>query len=110
MSRTVPLLLLLALLAGCIYLPQKTGVYNPACGTTVKHMKLSSEQLGVFLVCNHEVCAALLVLAGVVSAASAVVSGSIVVIGNAVYWLENQINCPVPAEDGHAQEKGPEQR
>ncbi len=90
------LLLVLVLLGGCIYLPKTTEVYSPECGTNIKRMSLTSEQAGAFLVCNHEACVALLVLAGVVSAASAVVSGSIVVIGKAVYWLENQINCMGP--------------
>jgi hypothetical protein len=36
---------------------------------------------------------ALLVAAGVVAAASAVVSGSIAVVGNVVYWIEQQGQC-----------------
>jgi len=84
---------MLTFLAGCIYLPKTTEVFSPQCGTTLKHITLTSEQANTFVVCDHEACVALLVLAGVVSAASAVVSGSIVVIGKAVYWLENQINC-----------------
>lgn len=84
---------MLIFLAGCAYLPKTTEAYSPQCGTTLKHITLTSEQVGAFIICDHEACVALLVLAGVVSAASAIVSGSIVVIGKAVYWLENQINC-----------------
>ena len=36
----------------------------------------------------------MLVSAGVVAAASAVISGSIMVAGNLVYWLERQGGCP----------------
>jgi hypothetical protein len=38
-----------------------------------------------------------LVAAGVVSAASAVVTGSVVVVGNVVNWLEKQGQCLNPA-------------
>lgn len=96
--RLAPIFLAVALLAGCIYLPMTTDVYSPECARTLKHITLTSEQVGAFVVCDHEACVALLVLAGVVSAASAVVSGSIVVIGKAVYWIENQINCLDPMQ------------
>lgn len=93
---------MLTFLAGCIYLPKTSEVYTPQCGTTLKHIALTSEQVNTFVVCGHEACVVLRVLAGVVSAASAVVSGSIVVIGKVVYWLENQINCQRTELD-HAQ-------
>jgi hypothetical protein len=98
------LLLVPVLLGGCIYLPKTTEAYSAECNTNIKHMTLTSEQVGAFVVCNHEACAALLLLAGVVSATSAVVSGSIVVIGKAVYWLEKQINCKDPLKMQEAPE------
>ena len=101
MKRTVCLLLMLTSLAGCVYLPKTTEVFSPQCGMALKHIALTSEQVNTFVVCDHEACVALLVLAGVVTVASAVVSGSIVVIGKAVYWLENQINCQ-RTESDHA--------
>jgi hypothetical protein len=36
---------------------------------------------------------------GAVAAASAVVSGSVVVVGNSVYWLESQGSCPFSREN-----------
>ena len=44
--------------------------------------------------CGGDACAALLASLGVVAAASAVVSGSIVIVGNIVYWFERQQGCP----------------
>jgi len=56
-------------------------------------MTLQEHQVGVLTSCNIDDCAAALALFGAVSAASAVISGSIVIIGNAVYWLEEQARC-----------------
>ena len=80
-------------LAGCIFLPQTTIGYDPACGVTERHMTLQLYQVGAFVGCQNERCVELLAAAGVISAASFVVSGSIVVVGEAVYWLEAKSRC-----------------
>lgn len=80
-------------LTGCVFYPHTTMEYNPACDTIQRHMKLNSTQVEAFIGCNDRACAELLVLAGVVSAASFVVSGSIAVIGDIVYWLEAKAQC-----------------
>ena len=86
-------ILAVVVLAGCVFYPHTTMEYNPACDTIQRHMKLNSTQVEAFLGCNDRACAELLVLAGVVSAASFVVSGSIAVIGDIVYWLEAKVQC-----------------
>jgi hypothetical protein len=43
--------------------------------------------------CRNEACGAFLVAAGATLAASAVISGSIVVVGNIAYWFEKQGRC-----------------
>ncbi|CAB1370426.1 conserved protein of unknown function [Denitratisoma oestradiolicum] len=82
-----------ALLTGCIYLPQTTTRYDPECGVQQRHMTLEVTQVGLFGRCVNDGCVELLVLAGVVSATTAVVSGSVVVVGNGVYWLEEKGRC-----------------
>ncbi len=56
-------------------------------------MIIELQQIGTFGHCANEGCVSLLVFLGAVTAASAVVSGSIVVAGNAVYWLEKRGQC-----------------
>ena len=60
-------------------------------------MELQPVQLGVMQGCQGNGCAAVLVAYGAVAAASLVVSGSIVVIGNAVYWVEERGRCTSPS-------------
>jgi hypothetical protein len=80
-------------LAGCLYLPRTTTVYDEACRIESRHMTLQMAQLGNFERCSGQGCAELLAAAGAVAAASAVVSGTIVVAGNVVYWFEKQGRC-----------------
>lgn len=80
-------------LSGCIFLPRTTYVYDQECDIEARHMELQVEQIGAFMGCHNEGCAAVLAGIGVVAAASAVVSGSIVVAGNIVYWFEKQGQC-----------------
>ena len=87
------LLLGYLVLAGCVFLPQTTTGYDPACGVTERHMTLQLYQVVAFVGCQNEGCVELLAAAGVITAASFVVSGSIVVVGDAAYWLEAKSRC-----------------
>lgn len=87
------LLVLLPLVAGCVFLPHTAAVYDSDCEIYEKKMTLEAYQVGTLAGCRNEGCVALLVAAGVVSAATAVVSGSVVVVGNVVYWLEAKGQC-----------------
>jgi hypothetical protein len=84
---------LAALLQACVVVPRTTTVYDEACRTHMRQMVLDVEQVGFFGGCANQGCVALLVAAGVVTAASAVVSSSIAVAGNIVYWIERQGQC-----------------
>lgn len=82
-----------ALLAGCVYLPNTTTTYDDICQTHKRHMRLEVQQVGTLMGCQGDACVAALVAFGAVSAATAIVSGSIVMVGNVVYWLEEQGRC-----------------
>lgn len=91
-----PAILSALLLQGCVYFPQTNSVYDPECGVYERHMTLAVEDvgdMGFIGGCNDEGCLALLVAIGAVSATTAVVSGSIVVVGNVVFWLEKKRQC-----------------
>jgi hypothetical protein len=81
------------LLQACIYLPHTTTVYDEECKIERRHMKLRAEQIGTLGSCSGRDCAYILVAFGAVAAASAVVSGSIVIVGNVAYWAEKQGKC-----------------
>lgn len=80
-------------LAACVFVPVTTERYDPDCRITARQMTLQSVQLASFGSCHGNDCAALLVFVGATAAATAVVSGSIVVAGNVVYWFEKQGQC-----------------
>ena len=90
--------LLLALLGGCVYFPNTTTLYDEKCQTYQRHMTLEVQQIGTLMGCHGDACAAALVVMGAVSATTAVVSGSVVVVGNMVYWIEKQGRCLGPAK------------
>lgn len=81
------------LLAGCVVVPVTRDVYDPNCRMERREVTLEAAVVGQFGSCSGQGCAALLAGLGLVSAATLVVSGSIAVVGNVVYWLEHEANC-----------------
>ena len=81
------------LLNSCIVVPRTVEEYDPECQVVARHMELEAVQIGYISGCANEGCAVLIVAAAATVAASAIVSGSIAVIGNTVYWLEKQGRC-----------------
>ena len=81
------------LLSGCIVVPQTITTYNSGCELVSRRVQLKQVQVQVFERCGGNDCAVLLAGYGLVAAASAVVSGSVAVAGNVVYWLEEQGRC-----------------
>jgi hypothetical protein len=89
---------LLAVASGCIVVPQTREVFDPECRVLTRQVTLEAAYVGHLQACVGDGCLGLLAAAGLVTAASAVVSGSIALVGNVVYWLERQGRCnPRPA-------------
>jgi hypothetical protein len=80
-------------LQACVIVPTTTEAYDADCRVMTKTMELEPIQIASIRNCSNSGCAAVLVAAGATAAVSAVISGSIVVVGNAVYWLEKQGRC-----------------
>ncbi|MDH4284389.1 MAG: hypothetical protein OEV35_03635 [Gallionellaceae bacterium] len=80
-------------LQACIYIPVTKEVYDEDCKIVSKHMELTPVQIASISHCNQNECVAILTAATATAAASAVISGSIVVVGNVVYWFEKQGQC-----------------
>jgi hypothetical protein len=85
---------------GCAY-PRTIHVYDEECQITARQMVLdTTEVINAGRGCTVlERCAGQVVVEAALLTASTVISGSIVVAGNVVYWLEKKRDCrPKPAE------------
>jgi len=96
--KTLITTLLFILLAGCVYVPENSHSYDEKCNVMRKHKVLKLEQAIPMTNCSNEACALLMASYGLVTAASFVVSGSVVVISNTVYWLEKPSHCKTNKE------------
>jgi hypothetical protein len=84
---------LAAILGGCLYLPRTVEVHDPECRIVARHMVLQEVQIATIMGCANEGCVTLVVAAAATAAVSAVISGSIVIAGNTVYWFERRGQC-----------------
>ena len=95
--------LLLLLLIGCVYVPKQVTQYDEECNIELKKYVLTRTDIHPTQVyiginrCSDEACVALF-LGGIVGYSligpvSALVSGSIVITGNTIHWLERQGQC-----------------
>lgn len=84
-------------LSGCIVVARSADVYDPKCRTYVKQVVLETEVIGAIGSCRNDSCAVLLASMGIISAASAVVAGSVAIVGNIAYWAERGGQCPADA-------------
>lgn len=79
-------------LPACVVVPtvDKYQDSSAACRTYTRSMSLKSLDLPLNGACHDEECLAALLI---ISAGSVLISGSIVLTGNAVHWLEYQGTC-----------------
>ncbi|MDW6005397.1 hypothetical protein [Vibrio mangrovi] len=92
---TVPLILLLS---ACVVLPEtaKEQDYAQTCEMSTRKLQLTivKDDVGVcHSIHSKEELLACLTVGGVISSASLIISGSIVVVGNTIHWLEYQTTC-----------------
>ena len=85
-----------AILSACIYVPRTIETYDGACKIVSRQMVLEAHQVGMLGHCHNDGCVAALAVMGAVTAASVVVSGSIVLAGNVAYWFEKRGQCISP--------------
>jgi len=81
------------LISGCIYYPKRVEVYDSDCN--IKTRKLTLGVIGSNSVpnCTGGNAGACLAAIAAVGPVTAVVSGSIVVIGNTLYYMEKEGRC-----------------
>lgn len=77
----------------CVYTPSTVHVYDKECDIRVREAQLDVSQMNSLGQCSNEGCIGQVISAGFVSAGSAIVSGSIVIVANIAYWFEKQQSC-----------------
>lgn len=85
------IIILTTVLTSCAYVPKV--IHDPdnrRCDLDTKKRTLKLNAQGVY---NFHNCPDCLIAAGIYSTATAIISGSIVLIGNTVHWLEKQAKC-----------------
>lgn len=81
-------------LQACIVVPRTVTTQEPDCAVLSRRVELEAVAIENLGHCrNNAECSGLLVVAGVTAVASAVVSGSIAIVGNIVYWTERKGQC-----------------
>ena len=98
LSRSLALVVCAGLVvSGCVVVPVTTDSFDPDCRVVTHQMELRTVNLMQGpLVCNG--CGAELLVAGIgLAAASAVVSGSVALVGNASYEVQHRMACMAPA-------------
>lgn len=88
----------LALLVGvglnaCVMVPRTEEHYDQRCRMVTRQVVLKPEVVANLGNCSGRDCEGLLVVYGVITAASVVVSGSVALVGNLAYWVEKQGRC-----------------
>ncbi len=89
-------ILTISLLASCVFVPEESEKqkYADNCHMYTKQLTLSAEEIKGNLCTSDDSAEACLMVYGVILPVSSfVISGSIVLIGNTLHWLEYQGPC-----------------
>ena len=99
MLRFYFLVISVCLLTACVYYPKASEQPIENCVLVMKHLTIDVyTELGDNIVngmhsCNDESCLAVLALVVTIPVTTYVVSESIVLVNNTLYWLETQAVC-----------------
>lgn len=80
-------------LSGCMAVPRTVVVDDPECRAPMRRMVLDEVQVGTIAGCANQGCVVLLVGVSAATAASYLVSGAIMVVGNVAYEVERRVQC-----------------
>jgi hypothetical protein len=98
-TRRLAFLLVGSSLSACLVLP-KVDMNQPVpCPLVTREVTLDTVQLGHIGHCYGDACLLQLTAGTVVFAASALVSGSVALVGNTLHWIERVHKCGRPAAE-----------
>lgn len=95
-KMTTTIVTLSLFISGCVYYPKKIEYYDAECDIKFKMLVLETDEMKDTCLRqksgdpNGNLC--LMAVIGT-TALSAIISGSLVVVGNTVYWLEKEAMC-----------------
>lgn len=93
--KIIPLIFIFSVCCSCVVTPRSVEYTDDKCGRLSKRYVLDVHEVESFPVhCINFHCEAEAMLLIGVAVVSAIVSGSVVVVGNTVHWLEEQGSCP----------------
>lgn len=94
---TLSLMAMCCLLNACVYYPTTHHNQPKNCDVITQKLTLEEKSIADGRVipgsCSGDACAALAIVVAAVPAGTFLVSGSIVVVGNVVHWLEVEGTC-----------------
>jgi hypothetical protein len=90
--KMIPAALIATVLCGCAF-PKTVRVYDEECQVMARQMVLDVQQVNDSWRCSNNDCITQLVAEAALLATSTVISGTIVVAGNMIYWLEKKRSC-----------------
>jgi len=79
-------------LSGCAT-PKVVSYYDEKCQLMSRRMELDFVKMEALSGCSNQGCVAQALGGAAVFAASTVISGTVVVVGNVAYWMERSANC-----------------
>lgn len=100
LTSRLALILLSSTACACVVVPKKVAGYDEKCMVSTQKVELTTEQIQTFedIICNNHDCKieflGAIASSALVTTTSAIVSGSIALVGNTLYWLESQGECP----------------
>ena len=78
------------ILSNCAFYPKKVELYDQDCNLKYKQLELKSSTRDIISgQCNNEGCIANLLTIPI----QALIAGSIVIVGNTIFWLEKEAHC-----------------
>ena len=92
LRASTALLLCGVLLGGCVS-PRVVHVYDEKCKVMTRKMELTVEKVQALDACSNHECVAQVLGEALTFATTAVVSGSVALVGNVAFWLEKSANC-----------------
>lgn len=105
MSRFVVGVVILCLLSSCTVSPKKVTRYDRDCQIYTEKLVLDYDADRIVLgSCSDESCVAMFMARAFQVATETIVSGSIVIVGNTIYWLKRQGACIEQSTAPHPEE------
>ncbi len=86
------------LACACVVVPRTVNGDDPDCRVVTNHMELQTVPVGAINNCSYKQDCITIAAGLGVTAASAIDSGSVVVIGNVLYWAEQRAGCAPPGK------------